>query len=212
MPFLIFPVKFFLWHKKRKSCHMYAFCILLIILFIFFIFSNYISYGITEFSDEQDHFNKTLQDPFVNFIYRIDIEFVVFFVQWASFYILMKVNSIAIEFFGHINWIILYRSYFSFILTINTVLLFIFYHDETLMEINTITILIYSLVGAGGTFLFMILFYIFYELPYKRLIKLIYKRHYEKKEKNEIIEEDKVDEEEIDKSDIDDIREKIKNE
>ena len=52
-------------------------------------------------------------------------------------------------------------------------LLFIFYESETLVELNSLNILLYSIIGGAMTLIFTSLFYIFFELPYKRLIHLI---------------------------------------
>ena len=43
----------------------------------------------------------------------------------------------------------------------------------------------YSLLGGGLTFLFMIFFYIFYELPLKRVIRIFYKNDETKEDENE---------------------------
>ena len=69
---------------------------------------------------------------------------------------------------------------------INTALLFIFYQSETVLEINLVNILLYSVIGGVLTFIFTSLFYIFFELPYKRLIHLIISFINEKKENDDI--------------------------
>ncbi len=73
---------------------------------------------------------------------------------------------------------------FSFILVINTTLLFIFYHDEALIEINSISILMHSLMGGWFTFLKMSLFYILFELPLKRVTRVFYNLNNDIKEKD----------------------------
>ena len=217
MPFLILPIKFFLWHKQQNKIYLYIIFLILILLFFIFTFIIHIQYIINSTNEYEDEaLNNALKNDFVNFIYRIDIEFVVLFVHWGLFYIIMKANSIATEFLGNIFWIILSRPYFSYILVINTFILFMFYHDETLIEMNTIYIFMYSIIAGAGTFIFTSFFYIFFELPYKRMIKVIYKRFSEKNEENETKEENDIfDDEEEEEEIIDnnnDKDEKIKNE
>ena len=217
MPFLILPIKFFLWHKQQNKIYLYILFLILILLFFIFTFIIHIQYIINSTNEYEDEaLNNALKNDFVNFIYRIDIEFVVLFVHWGLFYIIMKANSIATEFLGNIFWIILSRPYFSYILVINTFILFMFYHDETLIEMNTIYIFMYSIIAGAGTFIFTSFFYIFFELPYKRMIKVIYKRFSEKNEENETKEENDIfDDEEEEEEIIDnnnDKDEKIKNE
>ena len=175
MPFLITPIKLVQWHRNRTKKCLIIIYIIFIILFFFFAYVLLIfgaRFGI----------QKAFINFIVNLIYLIDIDFVVIFVQWFSFYYMIKTNDSAFKFFNNIIWITLSRPYFSFILIINTLLLFIFYHEETLNEVNNISILMFSLIGGGLTFPFMILFYIFYELPLKRVIRFFYKNDYDIKE------------------------------
>ena len=178
MPFLITPIKFVKWHRNRTKKCLFIIYIIFIILFFFFAYTILIFGTILGFPEAFTNFT-------VNLIYRIDIELVVIFVQWFSFFYLLKTDDWAIQFFNNIIWIILSRPYFSFILIINTLLLFLFYHEETLNEINSISILMNSLIGGGLTFLFMIFFYIFYELPLKRVIRIFYKNYEIKEHENE---------------------------
>ena len=163
MPFLITPIIFVQWHRKQKIIHLLA---MLVIFFIFFIFFSIIYYI-------PNDIEVTMTNSLINFIYRIDIEFVIIFVQWGALIIFLKANNFAAIFLSHIFWTLLSKPYFSFILTINTVLLFIFYQSETMIEINTMNVLLNSMIGGAVTFIFTCLFYIFFELPYKRLIHLI---------------------------------------
>ena len=163
MPFLITPIIFVQWHRKQKMVHLLILILIFVILSFFFIMSYYIP------ADIED----TMNSSFINFIYRIDIEFIVLFVQWGAFIIFLKANNFAAIFLSHVFWTMLSKPYFSFLLIINTVLLFIFYQSEAMIEINTMNILLNSMIGGAVTFIFTCLFYIFFELPYKRLIHLI---------------------------------------
>ena len=176
-PFLILPILFIKWHRKRTKI---SFAVLLTIFVLSILIFNII-YNLYKF-DEDCNCNYLIEcncveniiNVFINFIYRIDIEFVIIFVQWGAFIIFLKVNNFMAIFLGHISWTLLTKPYFSFILTINTVLLFIFYQSETMIEINDMNIILYSLIGGAITFSLTILFYIFFELPYKRLMHLFF--------------------------------------
>ena len=168
MPFLITPIIFVQWHRRQKLKYLLILLSIFFILFLFFIviyiiYSSSYIYNIYEF----------FEHPFPNFIFRIDIEFVILFVHWGAFIIFLKANNFAAIFLSHIFWTMLSKPYFSFILVINTVLLFIFYHSETLIEINSVGIFLYSLIGGAFTFILTCLFYLFFELPYKRLTHLL---------------------------------------
>ena len=171
MPFLITPILFVNWHRKQNKETLSIILIIFLILLIFFI-TNFYIYGIGE----------SINSTYINFIYRIDIELIVIIIHWGVLIIFLRMNNFLAIFFGHIFWTVISKPYFSFILIINTLLLFIFYHEETLNEVNNISILMFSLIGGGLTFPSMILFYIFYELPLKRVIRFFYKNDYDIKD------------------------------
>ena len=200
MPFLITPTKMVQWHRKQSNNILIILCIIFIILFLFFVYIILIfgKYYINAKGGEE-YFKEAFVNPFVNFIYRIDIELVIIFVQWFSFIIMIKMNDLAFEFFNNVFWIVLSRPYFSYILVVNTLLLFLFYHEETLTDINSISVLMFTLIGGGFTFLFLSIFYILYELPLKRVIRLFFKNDIDEKDKdNEEINEKENEESEND--------------
>ena len=166
MPFLITPVKFVIWNRKQNK-KIFIFLITSTIALFLLIILSILAYKY------YDSINKAFENFFINLIYRLDIELVIILMQWLFFYCI-QIKNIYLDFLSNILWITLSRPYFSFILVINTVLLFIFYHDETLIEINSISILMYSLIGIWFTFLTMSIFYILYELPLKRVTRLFY--------------------------------------
>ena len=169
MPFLMTPIIFVQWHRKQSIKCLYSFFIIFSLLILFFIF--FIT-SVFHYKEEYD-FKKIMENKIINFIYRIDIEFVVLFAQWSTFIIFIRGNNFASILLSHIFWTMLSKPYFSFILVINTILLFIFYESETLIELNTMNIFLYSLIGGVLTFIFTNFFYIFFELSYKKLIRLI---------------------------------------
>ena len=177
MPFLITPIIFVQWHRKTSKKFLYILCFIFIVLFFFFSYIILIFSTGNDVEKREEKLKKAFVNDFINFIYRIDIELVIYFVLWFSFIIMIQMNDLAFEFFNNIFWIVLSRPYYSFILVINTLLLFVFYHEETLNEVHPISILMFSLIGGGLTFICMSLFYIFYELPLKRVIRLFYKNY-----------------------------------
>ena len=173
MPFLKLPVKFVIWHRNQNKSIFIIIIIITVALFLLFIFSILITYLYYYLTINDKNMNRAFESDFTNLIYRIDIELVIIFFQWQFFYCI-QIKNISLDFLSNILWITLSRPYYSYILVINTVLLFIFYHDETLIEINSISILMYSLIGGCFTFLTMSIFYILCELPLKRVTRLFY--------------------------------------
>ena len=186
MHFLLIPLKFVLWNRKKALLKRHLVKIIIAIISLILI-SLLVSIYLIKllFYGDDDDYNGAFKDPFFNAIYRIDIELVVFFIHWFLLVIMINSANFMLDIFNHIIWIILSRPYFSFILIVNSLLLFIFYHEETLIEINSVSILMYSLIGGGLTFFFMSIFYIFFELPLKRMIRVFYKWHSDSKEEKE---------------------------
>ena len=114
-----------------------------------------------------------ITNGFINFIFRIDIEIFVFLVQALLFILYFKGQNFINDFYCHVFWAMLNKSYFSFILVANPMILFIFYQSETKILLNLFNLLLYSLISGGLIFLSAAFAYLFFELPYKRLLHLI---------------------------------------
>ena len=71
------------------------------------------------------------------------------------------------------------------ILVIYPVILYILYTGETKIQFNVANCILYSLISFFFLFFFSTLFYVIFELPFKRLIK--YKFKIKKNQKNEEI-------------------------
>ncbi len=200
MPFLIGPITFVQWMRAIKLKYLVVLILIFVFIFIFgFVGIYYYVYNYyynkyqndTAYQDDTNDFMNDVNSNFIlNFVYRIDIEIVVFFVHFGAFVIFLKASNFAAIFLSHVAWTMLSKPYFSFILIYNSVLLFIFYHNETLIELNIVNIILYFLIGGTITFIFTSLFYILYELPYKRVVHLVISLYNERKEKDDDNEND----------------------
>ena len=115
-----------------------------------------------------------ITNGFINFLYRIDIELFVFFIQALLFILYFKGQNFINDFFCHIFWGMLNKPYFSLILVANPLILFIFYQSETRIILNFYNVLLYSIISGCIIFLFGSFAYLFFELPFKRLIHNIF--------------------------------------
>jgi hypothetical protein len=187
MPFLIGPITFVQWTRKIKLKYLVILILIFVFIFIFgFVGIYYYVYHYYKDKHIDPYYMLDVNNNFIlNFVYRIDIEIVVFFVHFGAFVIFLKANNFAAIFLSHVAWTMLSKPYFSFILIYNSVLLFIFYHNETLIELNMVNIILYFMIGGTITFIFTSLFYIFYELPYKRVVHLLISLYNERKEKDD---------------------------
>ena len=213
MPFLISGVKISNW-LRRHRVRILSFIMVLLCFSSLFIHFHLLDQKVskeiekiknnTETLDKEQCKNITdalslenyLANGFVNFIFRIDIEIIVFFYQSLLFIFYFKGKNFINNFFCHIFWAMFNKSYFSYILVANPIILFIFYQSETKILLNLYNLVLYSLISGSVIFLSASFSYIFFELPYKKLIKIIFSNDLEKNELEENENENEKEEEE----------------
>ena len=198
MPFLITPSNIVNFIRKTKKNNYYLIILVIltfiIIIFIFLNFMLVLAISNPDGSDnpqEKEDFmekvslEKIISNKFLNFIYLIDIELLVIFVQFGFFYLYMRGQELINGFFNHIYWAFFSKIYFSFSLILSPIILLNFYNSETLIKVNIINIYVYSFINTFLIFIFMIIFYVYMELPLKKLFKFfIRKYHIEYNEDN----------------------------
>ena len=227
MPFLIAGVKITNWLRKSKArficflmilCIMFFFSIHFIVLY--YTFGEEYKKKLEEKNDDETRSKEIdnllslqgyITNGFINFIFRIDIEIMIFFVQSLLFICYFKGKNFINDFFCHVFWAMLNKSYFTYILVANPIILFIFYQSETKILLNLFNLILYSLISGCYIFIVASIGYIFFELPYKRLIHYICSDDYndkdyeqeDDKEEKENIEEKEHSEEKSDNDDED---------
>ena len=134
--------------------------------------------------------DKYIKNGFVNFLYRIDIEIYVLLIQSILFILYFKGRNFINDFFCHIFWGVLNKPYYSMILTANPLILYIFYQSETRIILNFFNVMLYSIISGCVIFLFGIITYLFFELPFKRLIHTIF--NWEDQEDNSVDDEGQI--------------------
>ena len=179
MPFLISAINFTDFHRTNQDRKSIKIILSLFIFSIFiFCFIQYIyiyiyterylkpnGNDLTKLALENIIPNKSL-----NIIYLIDIELVVFMINWIFFILHFRGGQI-IEFLNHYVWIFFIKSYFSIVLITTPIILYIFYQSETVINVTLYNIFLYSLINIILIFFGTILFYSFFELPFKKIFK-----------------------------------------
>ena len=199
MPFLKLPIFIRDWHEKARMKFFYFILIFLSLIVLFFFLSTFIFVYVHEKSIEKETYEpmkkillrlsleNVITDKFLNFIYLIDIELVVFYIHWLLF-ILLKKQHFIIEFFNHIYWTFFNKFYFSFLLACNSTILFIFYESETVVKLNAFNLWLFFFISTVFIFFFTLIIYLCFELPLKRLFKFLFSSKYTiEYEKEELI-------------------------
>ena len=214
MPFLLSTINIIEWHRKENLNFFFKIILVFLSLFIiilFFINIIFISISNSKIDDniENDDYNKNdklneklqlegfISNPILNCIYLFDIELFVFFIQWIFFILYMKGHYFFIDFYSHIYWSFFTKSYFSFLIVCNPVILFIFYESETVIKLNILNIWLYYFINLPFVLIITIIIYIVIDLPLKKFSKYIIKRDIENVNLEENEDEDKGNEKNI---------------
>ena len=209
LKFLIIPIKFINCSKKiNKKPKIIALVLITTILLFIPIIIHYsiIVYYINNqkeykknqelnFNEMEEYYDqKNLSNYILSRIleifYLIDTEFIVFSLHWI--FIILRANgeNNILSFFKNIVWEIFNKSYFSFSLICNMVILFSIYSTATINSINIFNIFLHYIFNTILIFLLTSVCYLFLELPLKKMIKYILNKN----EKNGYKEEEDEDE------------------
>ena len=197
-PFLTTPFKIKEWHTKKDNPYFFYFLyiifsiIIIIFIIVHILFVNYYNYVVDNKQDysylqknlEKKTLDNIINNKILNIIYLIDIEIVVFLVQWG-FYILYIKQTYIIGFFNHIYWTFFNKFYFSFIISCNSCILYIFYNSETVVKLNTYNLLLFFFIDTVLIFLSTIFIYLSLEFPLKKLFKYLLSSEYKINFENE---------------------------
>ena len=121
--------------------------------------------------DTENHLYDYYSNTFLKIVLLIDIEIVVYTLHWICFAFYIKGNNFINDFFSNSFWLCLDKSYFSFLLSVNTTILYILPQLDTRINFNFYNIVLYGIISFFVIIVVDIIAYIFFELPLKRLIK-----------------------------------------
>jgi hypothetical protein len=226
-PFLKSTINIINWHRNHEINLSFIILISFISLIIVsFIFISYLFLYLCERNIENSYEESKklpaklylvdfITNPILNFIYLIDTEIFVFLVQWLFFILFMKRQYSFINFFSHIYWSSFIKSYFSFLIISNFVILYNFYSNETVVKLNLYNLFLYYFINSVIILILTVAFYISIELPLKKLFKYMIKNDYIidiTKEINEEEEEEEDEDEDEDEQKDDEGEEENENE
>ena len=86
-----------------------------------------------------------------------------------------------INFFRHEYWGIVSRPYFSFIVILDVISCYIFYQSENRIKLELFNVIFFGLEICLVVLFFQMAFYIFLEIPFKKLNKILVEGNIRKK-------------------------------
>ena len=112
-------------------------------------------------------------DILVHIIMMFDTDIVVLLVNLMALFFYLKGENIINDFLNLNFFAIFNKIYFSFLLVINPIILYVFYMTESRINFSLENCYLYSLACGFLILIFSILLYSLFELPYKKVIGLL---------------------------------------
>ena len=173
--YLINCVKIIERIKERKIIPVII--IVIIILFILFnIFIQQILLFYFQINNSMKECMKNYDNNSLTEIFLlIDSDLIILLINIMAIFLYLKGNNILNDFINHNFWSVLNRFYFSYILLINPIILYVLYISETKINFNMNNCIIYSFICGILVFTITTIIYIFFELPFKKAIRYWFK-------------------------------------
>lgn len=175
-PFLYAPVKNVKTFKRMSRLKIYTIGFILIMLIILFSYLYPITLQIMILlgGPKPIIYNTFLESWTINLILSIDIEIIVIMVHVIALGFYLKGENFINNLLTHNFWMIPNKFYFSFILLINPVILYVLYQSESRISFNIVNCILYSIICGILVIILSCFVYIIFELPYKRITKMIF--------------------------------------
>ena len=183
MPFLILPIRFLNFHRQNEGRFYFKVIIILFVLLTtLFSCAHYFVVGKYALVDEKNDdkittfeklsFRQVIINPVLNFIYSIDVDLVVFMINWIFFIIYSKGKIADIyDFFNNNFWSFFLKCYYSFIIISTPVILFIIYQNEIVINFSFSNLILFSFISLFIILITVIICYSMYEIPLKKIFK-----------------------------------------
>ena len=111
----------------------------------------------------------------LSFVYIFDMELLIFFLFYVSMIHFRKSSYVIYSILSFNYWIKFHKLYYSYILILPTITIYFLFQSESRFTLSFSFIFFYSIVIWIITQIIATLIFVFFEMPYKRLIKFLFK-------------------------------------
>ena len=162
--------------KKRKQFPIFI-IIIIILFFLLIIFLQPILIFLFELTNNSIKESMISYDNnfFVNILFFIDTDIIILGINIMAILMYLNGNIIITAFFNHNFWSVFNRFYFSYILCINPIILYVIYIRETKIKFNMINCFLYTFISGIIIYTIVSFVYIVFELPFKKAIRYWFK-------------------------------------
>ena len=174
--YLLSSVKLMKKIERMKKYYYYIFGFLGIFLIILFGFSQSIFFFIiNNIFKEKKKITKFFDNIIFKIIMLFDTEFVIILIHLLPLFFYFTEEKYINNFLIHNLWNSFDKIYFSYILLINPFILYILYTGETKINFTIFNCFFYSFSCLFIFLIFVIICYILFELPLRRITKYFFK-------------------------------------
>ena len=174
--YLLSSVKLMKKIERMKKYYYYIFGFLGIFLIFLFGFSQSIFFFIiNNIFKEKKKITKFFDNIIFKIIMLFDTEFVIILIHLLPLFFYFTEEKYINNFLIHNLWNSFDKIYFSYILLINPFILYILYTGETKINFTIFNCFFYSFSCLFIFLIFVIICYILFELPLRRITKYFFK-------------------------------------
>ena len=152
--------------KYQTKFLLYFFVILEAIVILIIVELNPLYIHFTQVKTNEDF----LKNSNVNYFYIIDAEIVVFLLHLMLVSLYLKGGNSLTQFLSHGSWSIANKFYFTFTISLNLIIMWIFYQSETRICLEMFSYFVYGIIAIFYLTFTVLLNLIFVEFPLKKII------------------------------------------
>jgi hypothetical protein len=169
--YLKFPMYFVKFYKENRSMKVIAITVLGLAIILFMAMSYPILYTLIGKGEEDPYLELFNSHKELNLFYLLDTELFIIILMTVFTSLFILGDNFFVDFFSHDYWSFISRSYYSFILICDIMIIYIFYQSETRIKLEIFNILFFSLFTVSCIVCSSIFIHITLETPYKKLSK-----------------------------------------
>ena len=154
-------------YKKRRNMVHFIFSLIFLIIFLS-IFTFFLRIFFTDIIENND------ASTIFKIISSIDVDFFLYLFHFFMIACYISGRNMFFKFLNSNVWVQISKLYIWIIIFTSLTCYYIIYNSETQLNLSVFIVLIYGAICGTNLYLLSIIFFILFELPYKKLIKLYF--------------------------------------
>jgi hypothetical protein len=170
--FLTLPLKYISFYKTNTFIKILLSSILTLVLFTLTTISFVLCYRFF-FMETDPYMSAYFMNYYINLLFVYDVELAIIFLYMFITPLMLHGDNSVLNFLKSSYWNILTKPYFSYLMTIDLIVIYIFYSSETRVKVDFYNIIFMTILAMMISIFINSLIYIIIEVPLKKLNKFI---------------------------------------